>query len=278
MKVILSLMYTSIYALHIISFDLLDNGDTIIPNSIFLLQLAEAFLFLTGSLLYAKITNISITFEKYLFLSGLIYPAFTFLSLECIQYTNASFFSNLEFVNIALTFVVELIMKTCKINNSIFISTIILSGVLANYGLIGVSPHANLYGYCFGVSTMVVENMIGVLIFKGGDNKVTNFLSFCFGLLTSSLIVFLIEYNLMNLDTFNNYAYLSIGSNGMYIFCYFFVVDKFGMVFDSVSCNLSIIITVIFVLMHNGVYNLFILILGDIILLQNSLYYIKVHE
>jgi len=276
--IIVSLLYAIIYAINLISFEFLDDGDTIIPNSIFILQFIESIIFLVGSLCYARFMQSCVSIDKYLFLSGFIYSALTYTYYQAMQYTNASFVNNLEFANIALNFFQELIMKTAGIGSSVTIFTIVLSGIIANYGVIGISPNANMYGYIFGISSVVIENTIGFLILKGGKEKLNNFISFNCGLGLSSLCVFVFEYIFTHPGNYNAFAYVTVVTNGIYLYCYFFVVDKFGVVFDSVTCNLSIILTLVFVVIYDDVYNILLLVMGILILLTNALHYIHVEH
>jgi len=213
--------------------------------------------------------------EKFRLMScGLLYTIFLFLAQYGVVYTNPSFVNNSEFIYTLLTFIVEIIDRSSKLEEVPIVCTIILSGIIGNYGLMGISSSGIHLGYIFVSMAHTVEVINSYLINKASSKtRVINFLYFAIGLFLSSSAFLFIESTVLQTPqhNFSNMVYLCIIANSLYIFGYFFVIDFFGMVYDSVACSMAIIYTLIFTLATYEVNDTMVACCGVAILLINAL-------
>jgi len=175
------------------------------------------------------------------------------------------------------TYFIEIYFKTAHLQLLPEISTILIAGIIANYGLIGIHLNAGI-GYLLFYGAILIENACGVLLEKTNsklsDRHISLFIAFLFGISLSSGIGTIVQLSMSkSIEYFNVWVYPSIIVTSIYIVGYFFVVRLYGILYDSIACTMSIIYTLLFTLLMSTVNNTFIAIIGSVLLFINSLDY-----
>lgn len=282
-KYIYCLLYSLSYALNLISFELMndDNDNSIIPKSKTILLCIEAVIIVFFTIIMMGENNIEFdkTGSKWVFLAGMCYTGFTISLYYIVEYTLPAFANNNEFMYVLITFVIELLSNRGKLHELPTIIVMGLMGTLGNYGLLGFTDAGSTLGYVFCVITIVMEVLVSnIIVYSKAKCLYSSFLIFMIGLFCSSTIATIIEY-LVYPSTFyeyyNNYVYMNIVCNMIYMIGYFFIVDLFGITYDSISCAVALVYTVIYANIVSDVYDHVVSIMASSSLLLTALIHIN---
>ena len=276
-----AILYSIIYAMTIITYQLSINNSTtsIIEKNDFLLIIIESIILLFMSMFYkiVKLDDEYIEINKYMLVSGICFCLFIKFAMLGIQYSNSAFVANMEGGNILMNYIVEIYYGIANIKQFPIILSIIITTFIGNYGLEGIQNKNVGIAYLFCILNIISENITGIIISKNKKEcKISSFIYFNLGILLSALFFYIVELYIYEKITekYSSWIYVNIIINCIYIFCYFFLVDLYGITFDSVSCSISMLWTMLFIVSLYGSYDIIMACCGTICLVVNSLYYI----
>ena len=276
-----AILYSIIYAMTIITYQLSINNSTtsIIEKNDFLLIIIESIILLFMSMFYkiVKLDDEYIEINKYMLVSGICFCLFIKFAMLGIQYSNSAFVANMEGGNIMMNYIVEIYYGIANIKQFPIILSIIITTFIGNYGLEGIQNKNVGIAYLFCILNIISENITGIIISKNKKEcKISSFIYFNLGILLSALFFYIVELYVYGKITekYSSWIYVNIIINCIYIFCYFFLVDLYGITFDSVSCSISMLWTMLFIVSLYGSYDIIMACCGTICLVVNSLYYI----
>ena len=286
LKYYYAFIYSILYGGSIITYDLATSEDfsrTSIPNSPIFLITFESSIILSILILYyrcSEFNSIHVLDKLLLLASGCFYCIFIILMMLTISMTSASFANNSEFLNIIFTFISELLLNKNSFKNIPIIVTIVLSGILANYGLLRFDNDNVKLGYLISCFSLFSENISGILNMKVIKISQPNrMILMMLGIFIFSFTASLINFFYFKITSYYNWwIYLHILINILYITNYIYVVKTFGIVFDSITCSLAIFYSFLFTILENSdVNDLFVAIFGTSLLIINILNYIQNH-